>query len=416
MDSAGLRRRIEPVESIIAPSESGSFNENHSDASRFNCEVPKYTIDLSLPPVKRYQHVAADFNTQTAALPTLFNEIVLGMKPNARVGRVRRIARLLLRRVYCDEETEELWGISEATGIELWLLVAFNVLLDLFMGCTSGAAMVDDGQGGKKMLHFRTLDWGMDPLRKVVVQLDFIQKPGGKVVASSITYVGYVGVLTGVRKGLSMSLNFRPNHERSTRLANFRFYFHHLLVLLGFRPSISSLLRQQLLPSQKSSRRSTATNPTLKSIERTLPSTTTTAAYLIFSDGDRTITMEKDYRTAMVKSSSDFIVATNHDAAEEISPGSQSQPEPDSSNTLEATGMQGLVDDSVHRKDLAKKLWNKSLKKTRRRISPQKLTKDTVVGWIDTYPISNEETHYATIMDPKVGKVAWVERYLEPLE
>ena len=99
MDSAGLRRRIEPVESIIAPSESGYFNENHSDASRINCEVPKYTIDLSLPPVKRYQHVAADFNAQTAALPTLFNEIVLGMKPNARVGRVRRIARLLLRRV-----------------------------------------------------------------------------------------------------------------------------------------------------------------------------------------------------------------------------------------------------------------------------------------------------------------------------
>ena len=416
MDSAGLRRRIEPVESVIAPSESGSFNENHSDASRINCEVPKYTIDLSLPPVRRYQHVAADFNAQTAALPTLFNEIVLGMKPNARVGRVRRIARLLLRRVYYDEETEELRGISEAIGIELWLLVAFNVLLDLFMGYTSGAARVDDGQGGKKMLHFRTLDWGMDPLRKVVVQLDFTQKPGGKVVASSITYVGYVGVLTGVRKGLSMSLNFRPNHERSTRLANFRFYFHHLLVLLGFRPSISSLLRQQLLPSQKSSHCSTATKPTLKSIERTLPSTTTTAAYLIFSDGDRTITMEKDHRTAMVKSSSDFIVATNHDAAEEISPGSQSQPEPDSSNTLEATGMQGLVDDSVHRKDLAKKLWNKSLKKTRRKISPQKLTKDTVVGWIDTYPISNEETHYATILDPKVGKVAWVERYLEPLE
>lgn len=47
------------------------------------------------------------------------------------------------------------------------LLVAFNVLLDLFMGCTSGGAKlsVED-----RMLHFRTLDWGMDPLRKVIVQ------------------------------------------------------------------------------------------------------------------------------------------------------------------------------------------------------------------------------------------------------
>ena len=94
---------------------------------------------------------------------------------------------------------------------------------------------------------------------------------------------------------------------------------------------------------------------------------------------------------------------------------SLSQPEPDSSNTLEANGMQGLVDDSVHLKDLAKKLWNESLRKTKRRILPQYLTKDTIVGWIDTYPILNEETHNATIMDPKVGKLAWVERYLKPL-
>lgn len=32
------------------------------------------------------------------------------------------------------------------------------------------------------MLHFRTLDWGMDALRKVIVHLDFIQKPGGEVI------------------------------------------------------------------------------------------------------------------------------------------------------------------------------------------------------------------------------------------
>ncbi|KAL2037743.1 hypothetical protein N7G274_009468 [Stereocaulon virgatum] len=416
MDSAGMSNRKQLAEGTIVPGETRFIDDSHNDVPRTNCETPIYTIDLSLPPVKRYQHVATDFKEQTAALLPLFDEIVLGMKPDAEVGRVRRIARLLLRRVYYDEETEELRGISEACGIELWLLVAYNVLLDLFMGCTSGAAKVDDGQGGKKMLHFRTLDWGMDPLRKVVVQLDFVEKPGGEVIASSITYVGYVGVLTGVRKGLSMSLNFRPNHDRSTWLANFQFYFHHILVLLGFRPSISSLLRQQLLPSQKLSRYSTAAKPTLESIERTLPSIGTTAAYLIFSDGNRTITMEKDHHAAIVISSRDFIVATNHDAAEETSPNSQSQSEPDSSNSLEATGMQGLVDDSMHRKALAKNLWNRSLRKTKRGTSHQELiTKNTVVDWIGTYPISNEETHYATILDPMAGNVAWTERYTEPL-
>lgn len=39
----------------------------------------------------------------------------------------------------------------------------------------------------------------------------------------------------------------------------------------------------------------------------------TTAVYLIFGDGSRTVAMEKDLRTAIVRSSDSFIVATNHD-------------------------------------------------------------------------------------------------------
>lgn len=77
-------------------------------------------------------------------------------------------------------------------------MVAFNTILDLLMGCTSGGAQVQE-DGEVKMLHFRTLDWTMEALRKVIVQFDFIEHPGGEVIARSITYVGYVGVLTGVR-------------------------------------------------------------------------------------------------------------------------------------------------------------------------------------------------------------------------
>jgi hypothetical protein len=100
--------------------------------------------------------------------------------------------------VYDTEQTRELRGISKATGVEMYLMVAFNVLLDLFMGCTSGGVRITEN-GVEKMVHFRTLDWGMDVLRRVVVQLDFVEKEGGPVVARSITYVGFVGILTGVR-------------------------------------------------------------------------------------------------------------------------------------------------------------------------------------------------------------------------
>jgi hypothetical protein len=77
-------------------------------------------------------------------------------------------------------------------------LVALNTLLDLLMGCTSGSARTQEGSISK-MLHFRTLDWEMDALRHIVVNLEFIQSPSSKVIARSVTYVGFIGVLTGVR-------------------------------------------------------------------------------------------------------------------------------------------------------------------------------------------------------------------------
>lgn len=178
MESAGLRRRSE----LLPNPKTASFEDLSSDASEEGDQPPRYTIDLSLPPRKRYQHIIADFKPQIATLPILFDEVVKDLQANVSVERVRWLARLLLRRVYNKEENEELRGIQEATGIEMYLLVAFNVLLDLFMGCTSGAVKVKDNEKNTRMLHFRTLDWGMDALRKVVVHLDFVERPGGKVI------------------------------------------------------------------------------------------------------------------------------------------------------------------------------------------------------------------------------------------
>ncbi len=113
---------------------------------------------------------------------------------------------LLLWRVHSKEETEELKGISRASGVDLYFLIALNVLLDSLLGCTSGGVMTSLGKkkedGEKRMLHFRTLDWGMDALRDVIVVLEFVRsedKDPEKVVGRSITYVGFVGMLTGVR-------------------------------------------------------------------------------------------------------------------------------------------------------------------------------------------------------------------------
>lgn len=382
--------------------------------------IPSYVIDLSRPPRQRYQALVKDFKDEIATLPSLFDEVVEGHFPQADPSKIRWFAKYLLRGVYNKEENEELKGIHEATGMDMYLLVAFNVLLDLFMGCTSGGVAVRDGEGFKNMLHFRTLDWGMPALRKVIVHLDYIMSPGEPVVASSITYAGYVGVLTGVRPGLSMSLNFRPTHDASTRLSNYRFYFNHLLVLLGRRPSISSILRQCLLPMNE---KDLYFSQELESIERCIPSMKTTAAYLIFSNGQRTITMEKDYKTADVQSSKEFIVTTNHDAVEEAKsePAKQISDGNTSTQVQRATGMEVLVEESTDRKACMANFYEKAMtrlssrKRSKSSAYDTCVTPDQVIKWMNTYPITNEETHFATVMDPQKGEILWMKLYAEEM-
>jgi hypothetical protein len=163
-------------------------------------DPPKYTIDLSLHPSERYVQLATDFRLLLSSVAGLFDDIVHGFHPYMPTSLARLFARLILRKVYGAEETAELRGISKACGVQMYLLVALNTFLDLFMGCTSGGVRTRDGKdAATKMLHFRTLDWGMDSLRKLVVQLEFVSEKGGRVIARSITYAGFVGVLTGVR-------------------------------------------------------------------------------------------------------------------------------------------------------------------------------------------------------------------------
>ena len=400
MESAGLRRREHakqvpiPMETIPPP-------------YRTDLEPPQYTIDLSLPPEQRYQRVAIDYKSQLAGIPNLFDEVIHDLYPRISTSVIRRAAQLLLRRLYSAEETAELRGISQVTGVQMYILVAFNVLLDLFMGCTSGGVRVKDGSGNTKMLHFRTLDWGMDVLRKIIVRLDFIDDTGGSIVASSVTYVGFVGVLTGVRKNLSLSLNFRPAHDASTRLINFRFYFHQVLVLLGIRPSISTILRNCLLPSRKNPTGAQFPN-TLEAIEHRLPSMATSAAYLIFSNGRKTTTMEKDHRSAVVSSSENFIVALNHDFEDEAPSSSSTGKVKQDRIVLETTGMSELVSCSIDRKKCITKLWRDAT-------AGASIRPSEVYAWMNVYDITNEETHFAMVMDPEAGKILWIKHYLDPI-
>lgn len=235
------------------------------------------------------------------------------------------------------------------------------------MGCSSGGAAVRDensvsGTTGTKMVHFRTLDWGMDPLRRVLVQLDYVLEPNGEIVASSINYAGFVGVLTGVRKGLSLSLNFRGVHNGSNELlANVKYYGYLAMVVLGLRPSISSTLRSYLIPGVYGNKRDGASGETGFA---NLPDY---GAVVQEEDAnERKACAERNYRKLVRRRSK----ASQAGGDREVNAVSN--------NLLPAA--------------------------------------DDIVGMVQEHPKSNECTHFAAVMDPVAGKFAWCRYWRRPIE
>lgn len=395
--------------------------------------APIFRIDLSQKPEDRYTELALAYQEKLPGLIALFNDLLetTGI-PTKYHHLVNVVAKLLLRRLHSSVQTAELRGISKAVNVPMYLLVAFNVILDLLMGCTSGAVKSLNSRQPKsqaRMLHFRTLDWLMDPLRSVIVQLDFVRsksKTPTKVIARSVTYCGYVGVLTGVREQLSLSLNFRGLHNANTRAEHFRFYFHHLLVLLGFRQSISSILRSYLFSESQDDQDDKGVK-SLAVIAEEIPPQHTTAAYLTFCDSESTIILEKDFGSAQIRSSKTFIAATNHDEAARESNFSGPTPATDEKALGPgrfASGMEEIIEESEERLECITSKWLSQVQKTERRSrgaakSTESLQPDLdttvsereLIRWISAYPTTNECTHFAAIMDPKSGNVVWNRAY-----
>nr|XP_023406956.1 acid ceramidase isoform X2 [Loxodonta africana] len=151
--------------------------------------VPWYTINLDLPPYKRWHELMAD----KAPAPGL-----LGNLPSP--------------------YEEELKGIAAVTEIPLGEIISFNIFYELFTLCTS--IITEDKEG--HLLHGRNMDFGVflgwninnnswvitEELKPLTVNLDF--QRNNKTVFKATGFAGYVGMLTGFKPGLfSLTLNER---------------------------------------------------------------------------------------------------------------------------------------------------------------------------------------------------------------
>ncbi|KAI3328197.1 beta subunit of N-acylethanolamine-hydrolyzing acid amidase-domain-containing protein [Ustulina deusta] len=391
--------------------------------------IPRFTIDLAKPPRARYHEVVRDFGPRMRSLTALFDGLLsIFIASTWLRSIVIGLSKVCLRRVYDEEENEEIKGISAASGVPLYLLVALNNLLDCLLGCTSGAVPISPSKTSRqagdetRLLHFRALDWGMDELRDLLVVLEFVDSASGnpsRVIARSITYAGFVGFLTVVGPGLSISLNQRASHDCPSR----KLRWHQLMVLFGKRKSIGSIVRSFTLhPSQPiHGAEDTAGSPVSRFVKRatTLAVIPSAPCYLILCDGREVAVIVKDYITGTVRSTNGFIAQTNHDPGDDAE-GTAQKHETTRRDRREAItssfGIEGWVEESVDRLECLQKKWDCLERKFRAKNSTASLratpsiTEKTLRKWISDYPTLNECTHFTSILDPATGQIRWLIR------
>lgn len=347
---------------------------------------PSFDVNLDLPPRQRWVEIITYAKPHLASLVPQFDEIISAL-PSTLSRFARWALPHLLQRLSTREETEEIIGISEAADLPVYLVVAFNTFLDGVMACTSGMCPSQNG-----LLHFRTLDWHMEGLRRLAVHIRYIRK--GDIVAEAITYAGYTGCLTGVRRGLSISLNYRALHNTGA----FSMNLHRILVLLGRRPSIATHLRRLLLAEKL---------PSLEEISHHFQNTTATPSFLYFCDGKSGILLEKSLRGAVriPVDEEGFLVGTNVDHSMCHLPKEQLHDL--AKEKVHLPDFIPVVEESAERANIVKSHWQA------REVSNY-ADLEEVKECLQTYPVVNEETHYSCVMDPTSGTFRWIKWYKKP--
>jgi beta subunit of N-acylethanolamine-hydrolyzing acid amidase len=222
--------------------------------------VPRFVVNLDADPATRWDHIIDVYMEQMheidAQLADFSEELGVGSKTT---NVLQMFAGAAMRTTPGRQEFQaEIAGIARRSGIDEGRLTMLQLVYEASACCTAfvvpyaekpeapivnAAAAQDAGDGpatgidasggsvgssgasltssstarpdpfapgyhGKPPVHARTMDWAMDFLRDVTMEVDF--QRGGKTVFLATTWPGYVGVFTGMRPGgYSVSINFR---------------------------------------------------------------------------------------------------------------------------------------------------------------------------------------------------------------
>ncbi|XP_038127803.1 N-acylsphingosine amidohydrolase (acid ceramidase) 1b [Cyprinodon tularosa] len=184
----------------------------------FKGPVKWYTIDLDLPPSKRWTAVISDKKNDLVDMIQAIRDLADAFVPSGRLIELVDITLPLMVDTLPNPFREEIKGITAASGVPLGEVVLFNIFYEVFTVCTSVVAQDEKG----KLLHGRNLDFGLflgwdvknkswaisEKLKPLVVNLNF--KRNNQTVFKSTNFAGYVGMLTGIKPHIfTLTMNER---------------------------------------------------------------------------------------------------------------------------------------------------------------------------------------------------------------
>ncbi|XP_058905420.1 acid ceramidase [Kogia breviceps] len=180
--------------------------------------VPWYTINLDLPPYKRWHELMVDKAPALKIIVNSLKNMINAFEPSGKIVQLvdQKLPGLLGN--FPGPFEEEMEGIAAVTEIPLGEIISFNIFYEFFTICTS--IITEDKEG--HLLHARNMDFGVflgwnvnnntwvitEELKPLTVNLDF--QRNSKTVFKAAGFAGYVGMLTGFKPGLfSLTLNER---------------------------------------------------------------------------------------------------------------------------------------------------------------------------------------------------------------
>uniref|UniRef100_A0A7N8WZ53 Acid ceramidase n=1 Tax=Mastacembelus armatus TaxID=205130 RepID=A0A7N8WZ53_9TELE len=179
----------------------------------FRGAVSWYTVDLDLPPSKRWAALLTDKKTELVSMIQAIKDLADAFVPSGRLIKLVDITLPLMVDTLPYPFSDEIKGIADVSGIPLGEVVLFNIFYEVFTVCTSIVAEDNNGE----WIEFDVQDyWDVknkswiisEKLKPLVVNLDF--KRNNQTVFKSTNFAGYVGMLTGIKPhSFTLTMNER---------------------------------------------------------------------------------------------------------------------------------------------------------------------------------------------------------------